>query len=897
MKNLNFLKLFLATIFVTTTALFTGCVDDNDDTEAPRLEISPKTLVFNDEGFPVDGSQDYFEISANRKWTATVVDDKTWVTLSKMEGNGSDKVQVSIPEGITDEATVMIQISNQVGVLLTEKVTIRSGNVVPKVVIYNETFGTMDASSNPAVTNYVGWDTTGEGATNVTYTGEGTTIRNTGKSSAEASYEGSGPNVVFFSQTGVFQINKIALNAEQTTLKLTFGGNYSYKPEGATEWDNTFNTNQFNVALSSNGTEWVPISYTKNDGDSKEPYWIFATADFTLKHGINNIYIRFTASSVGNAFRLDDVTLSTGNGGQEIDLGTTDPTVSTTEASQINGTSATLGGSLVNMDIASTTEVGVEYIEYTGEVASINWDNATKAAAIEKATPWKVMITGLTADKQYAVRAYATTATGKIYGSIITFIATAPEPISIADLVTKIKATTTETPIDKDYVIQGIICGDPQSKNCSFGTLYLMTKGATTAGNAVTVYNTDIASETYSLGDEIKVILRKENTKMQVYNSSPQVSGFDPAEIEKISSDNEVIPVETTVDQLLDFVCMPVTIKNVTIEQAGTWKQEENKSVTHKFKVNGADLTVYINKGAEIFKDKPFAAKTGSITGIAAAYKTDAQILPRNLDDVKDFEITGPTIISVTPTQVNFPATGGEETITVEISNQGSSTLQIAPLNGILSAEIGTGNTVKVKAEANTGSEVKQDLVISLSTGGSITVPIKVAGAGENGYELIETIEALSAGKYLMAGYAETSNNGTVLNPYVYQIWQGTLSSSDLVTAAYQYKDNELIAKDTEQTGVEMELVEIAGKPNTYYIKIGDQYLYNPTTATNRKLKLQNTADESVEWKFENKNNGGITASNNEVYLVTANADSRFIRSYKLSSISSYKGIYFFKKK
>ena len=85
---------------------------------------------------------------------------------------------------------------------------------------------------------------------------------------------------------------------------------------------------------------------------------------------------------------------------------------------------------------------------------------------------------------------------------------------------------------------------------------------------------------------------------------------------------------------------MPVTIKNVTIEQAGTWKQEENKYVTHKFKVSGADLTVYINKGAEIFKDKPFAAKTGSITGIAAAYKTDAQILPRNLDDVKDFEIT-----------------------------------------------------------------------------------------------------------------------------------------------------------------------------------------------------------------------------------------------------------------
>jgi hypothetical protein len=772
MKNLNFLKLFLATIFVTTTALFAGCVDDNDDTEAPRLEISPKTLVFNDEGFPVDGSQDYFEISANRKWTATVVDDKTWVTLSKMEGNGSDKVQVSIPEGITDEATVMIQISNKVGVLLTEKVTIRSGNVVPKVVIYNETFGTMDASSNPAVTNYVGWDTTGEGATNVTYTGEGTTIRNTGKSSAEASYEGSGPNVVFFSQTGVFQINKIALNAEQTTLKLTFGGNYSYKPEGATEWDNTFNTNQFNVALSSNGTEWVPISYTKNDGDSKEPFWIFATADFTLKHGINNIYIKFTASSVGNAFRLDDVTLSTGNGGQEIDLGTTDPTVSTTEASQINGTSATLGGSLVNMDIASTTEVGVEYIEYTGEVASINWDNATKTAATEKVTPWKVMITGLTADKQYAVRAYATTATGKIYGSIITFIATAPEPISIADLVTKIKATTTETPIDKDYVIQGIICGDPQSKNCSFGTLYLMTKGATTAGNAVTVYNTDIASETYSLGDEIKVILRKENTKMQVYNSSPQVSGFDPAEIEKISSNNEVIPVETTVDQLLDFVCMPVTIKNVTIEQAGTWKQEENKYVTHKFKVSGADLTVYINKGAEIFKDKPFAAKTGSITGIAAAYKTDAQILPRNLDDVKDFEITGPTIISVTPKSLSLPATGGSEELIVEVMNFEGKTLNAKGLSGILKAEVnGTKVTVTASANPNNTAE-SQTLQLSVDDGNTVEVPITVAGKPSEGEQtLIMTSAQINENKSGDIALSSSYGSQSVTDPSTWYRW------------------------------------------------------------------------------------------------------------------------------
>lgn len=50
-----------------------------------------------------------------------------------------------------------------------------------------------------------------------------------------------------------------------------------------------------------------------------------------------------------------------------------------------------------------------------------------------------------------------------------------------------------------------------------------------------------------------------------------------------------------------------------------------------------------------------------------------------------------------------------------------------------------------------------------------------------------------------------------------------------------------------------MELVKIDGKADTYYIKIGDQYLYNPSKATNRKLKLKDTADESVEWKFEDK--------------------------------------------
>ena len=896
MKNLTFLKLFVTTMFVMATALFAGCVDDNDDTEAPRLEVSPKTLVFDTDGTPVEGSQSYFEISANRHWTATVLDDKTWVTLSKMEGDGSDKVQVSIPEGITDEAKVLIQISNKVGVLMKEEVTIRSGNIVPAVVIYNETFGTTAPSKSPYpfVDEFTDWVKSGEGSTTVEYAGSGASIRQSGKLSA--GYEGaSGGDKLFFGNNANFIIQKITLKSDQTNLKLGFGGSYSQQITGG--YDNEFKPESFHFYLSKDGTTWSnAIQYDYKQADE---YWVYVTSNFTLKYPVNTLYIKF-AADIASVFAIDDPTLSTGNGGQEIDLGNTDPAVSTAEATQVNGTSATLGGSVVNMDVASATEVGVQYTEYTGDVTNIDWANVAKTKAQEKVSPWTVAVTGLTSGSQYAVRAYATTSTGDIYGSVETFTASAPEAIALQDLVTKIKATTEVTPIDNDYIIQGIICGDPEAQNCSYGTLYVMTKGATTAGNALTLYNTTIKPETYSLGDEIKVTLRKESAKMQVYNSAPQISGFDAAEVEKISSGNNVQPVTITVDKLLDFACMPVKIENVTIETAGIWKTEVDKASTHTFKANGSDLTVYINKGASSFNNVAYIAKeNGSLTGIAAAYKTSAQLLPRNLEDVKEFEATGPTITSVAPSQVNFPSTGGEETLIISTSNQGSSTLQLSPLGEGISAEVKDNNTVKVKAEANTSTnEIKKDLVISLSGGNSVTVPIKVAAiGGSNGYKLIETVADLSEGKYFMAGYAEISNNKTDLKPYTYQIWQGTLSGSDLVTVAYQYQGDELIAKDASQVAAEMELVKIDGKADTYYIKIGDQYLYNPTKATNRKLKLKDTADESVEWKFEDKNNGGVTASNNEVYLVTADADSKFIRSYKSSSISSLKGIFFFKKK
>ena len=49
-----------------------------------------------------------------------------------------------------------------------------------KTVIFNETFGTADASSKPTVDSYTGWTKTGTGATDVTYSGEKTSVRSSG---------------------------------------------------------------------------------------------------------------------------------------------------------------------------------------------------------------------------------------------------------------------------------------------------------------------------------------------------------------------------------------------------------------------------------------------------------------------------------------------------------------------------------------------------------------------------------------------------------------------------------------------------------------------------------------------------------------------------------------------
>ncbi len=195
------------------------------------------------------------------------------------------------------------------------------------VTIFSETFGNTDVSSKPTVDKYTGWNKSGVGATDVTYSGEKTSVRSSGLKNTGAYDNASGPNVIFFGTApATFVINNISLASNQTKLKLTFGASSSIKNDD-NSYNNTFDTSKFTVSVSADGTKWTDITYEKNNGDEANPYWICATSNFTLKKATSKLYIKFTAN-VSSAIRLDDVTLATGEGGQEVDLenGTSIPT-------------------------------------------------------------------------------------------------------------------------------------------------------------------------------------------------------------------------------------------------------------------------------------------------------------------------------------------------------------------------------------------------------------------------------------------------------------------------------------------------------------------------------------------------------------------------------------------
>uniref|UniRef100_UPI003FD88C67 DUF5689 domain-containing protein n=1 Tax=Alistipes putredinis TaxID=28117 RepID=UPI003FD88C67 len=314
--------------------------------------------------------------------------------------------------------------------------------------------------------------------------------------------------------------------------------------------------------------------------------------------------------------------------------------------------------------------------------------------------------------------------------------------ITIPELIAQM--TDTEAPVDAnaDRYLDAVVMNDVAGANYTFNNLILATENATEAGNGITLYGSQVEPSTLGLnkGDKVRVTLYKGLAKVVNYSGMYEVTGAKEAtwcKVEKTGTVTSIPTATIAAADLAKYQGMAVTIANASVAQAGVWASASALS-SHTFTADGANFTVFCKQSDEknpsVFLDVPYKAATGNISGLAAVYKNNSQLVPRNLDDVAAFsDSSTPMITGVTPASLSFEAAGGEKTLTVSVINQGDNQLSVSGLTAPLSATV-SGLTVTVKADPNTGTQpVNQTLTIAIAGGNSVTVPVTLLGVGGGG--------------------------------------------------------------------------------------------------------------------------------------------------------------------
>ena len=555
--NKHLFRLLFGALFLVAATVFTGCKEDDSKSATPTLSVSTESLVFTD----ATEKTQTVDIKANCEWKV-VTSSLEWATVEPMNGRGNGTISVAVQElpagtnsreGKISFTLIHAEFGNWGTAEQSIAVSQVAGSEAPTgEIAYANNFDKEAATKTygsgnswPYTDQFDGWkNESGYGITDVTYTTSGISVRNNSNSNSDYSdYAGSGVNNMFFGSNSNFTIEKISVNS--VNLRLTFGTERYIK-----DADNTFNHDEFKVQLSNNGTNWsAPLTYTFAMGVDPNGRWDLATADFTLPEGTTTLYISFQAT-VASAYRLDDVTLLEGAGGQQVSFdGSEEP-------------------------------------------------DPEPGDAVET---------------------------------------TIPELIALCEAAGSEQQVIDES---KDYYFEAVVVTDKEGGNTTSNNLQLMTEGATTAKNGITLYGSGVYTNpadegfTFKAGDKVKVTLKAGEARVTTYNKLYEVTGSQGASwvvVEKIGTAT-VTPVEIAPDQITDFQAMPVSIKNVTAPAtASTWNG------TKTFTQNGVEVTVYTSQGAPWADQQFVAGATGTITGYAALYKGAAQVSPRNTKDIADF--------------------------------------------------------------------------------------------------------------------------------------------------------------------------------------------------------------------------------------------------------------------
>lgn len=323
MVNKLFKSIFAVAAILGSVLSFVACEEKGEDLVGnPTVEVSAATLNFTNQ----EGSQTV-DVTSNAEWK--VENGADWVTVTPAAGKGDATITIAVAmndTGAIREAVIKVHAQHpSYGNFDTKKITVSQSATeeptVEEVLLYGDNFDGEEAtktygsgSSWPYIDQFPQFaNPEGPASENVTYTGSGVSVRaNSTSNSSYSDYAGSGSNNIFFGANAYFQVNGIALDASQASYKLTFGSE-KYSQDG----DSIFKNSEFHVMLSMDGYGWSEIEYTFAGTEGGR--WNVATAEFTLTEVPETLYIKFNAN-VASVYRLDDVKLFVGNGGQQVTL-------------------------------------------------------------------------------------------------------------------------------------------------------------------------------------------------------------------------------------------------------------------------------------------------------------------------------------------------------------------------------------------------------------------------------------------------------------------------------------------------------------------------------------------------------------------------------------------------
>ena len=447
----------------------------------------------------------------------------------------------------------------------------------------------------------------------------------------------------------------------------------------------------------------------------------------------------------------------------------------------------------------------------------------------------------------------------KQYGSGVT-----PPPtgdavvITIPEIIAKLTTSQVALDTNNDRYFEAVVVTDKEGGNFNGQNLQVMTPGATTAKNGITLYGSGKYTDPYDdgftfvKGDKVKVTLKKGEARIVSYNGLYEVTGSkgaDWVEIEKIGTET-ITPVVVDPAKLAEYQGMVVTVKGVTAPAtAADWTTNEAFG-KHTFTTSAGNMTVFVQKAMPGLVGTQFvAASTGDITGYASVNSNAAQVCPQRPEDVAAFmgePSTDPAITKLDPTSLSFAATDNAKTVTVTAANADDCTIEAATDKSEQFTASVDGMVVTVTPKENTTEQaITATLTIKLMKAGAAvdtkTVAISQAGKsvpGGSGYTRVTTLT--SGKKYLIV--AETGKKNYVFDASL--MASGKVNGTEITVANGKIESNATNDAYAVTITASSDYYTILSSAGKYYVE------YSSASKPGTNLAVADTPSANRGWKF-----------------------------------------------